>query len=118
MLKPLAASIGAIFTGACALGFTPFVEAVAAVGAGFLINDRILVPLFAVFLGLTIWLLWVSGRRHKYLGPFLLGATSAATAFGALWFFPPLAYAALIALFGACVWDLLLGPEHPPTPQA
>ncbi len=31
------------------------VEAITAIGAGFLVNDLIFAPLFAAFLGLTVW---------------------------------------------------------------
>jgi mercuric ion transport protein len=105
MLKPLASSTGAVFTGACCLGFAPFLAGLSAIGAGFLVNDLILIPLFVVFLGITLGLLWTSHKRHDQTGPLFLGAAGAAVAFAALWFLVPLSYAGIAAVFAASLWD-------------
>lgn len=107
MLKQLLGSFGATAAGACCLGFAPFLAGLSAVGAGFLINDAILIPLLLLALGFTIWNLARSHRAHGHIGPLYLGAITAVIAFAALWFFPPLAYAALVALVGASVWDIV-----------
>ncbi len=112
MLKQLASSTAAVFTGACCLGFAPFLAALSTIGAGFLINDLILIPLFVVFLGITLWFLWESRKRHRQSGPFYLGTASAIIAFVALWFFAPLSYAGLAALFAASIWDGVVSHQH------
>ena len=94
--------------GACCLGFAPFLAGLSAIGAGFLINDLVLIPLFVVFLGITLWGLWTSRKRHSHAGPSFLGTAAAIIAFAALWFFVPLSYAGLAALIAASVWDIVL----------
>ncbi len=115
MPKQLVSSIGAGVTGACCLGFAPFLAGLSAIGAGFLINDLILIPLFAVLLGVTLWFLCQSRKRHSRPGPFFLGATGALIAFAALWFFTPLSYAGLAAVLGASVWDGIVSRQNRPT---
>jgi len=107
MLKQIIASVGSVVTGACCLGFAPFIAGLSAIGAGFLVNDAILIPLFAVFLALHGWALFTSRKRHGRSGPFYLGVGGGIVAFMALWFFAPLAYAALAALLAAAAWDIV-----------
>ncbi len=113
MLKQFSGPNGSVVAGACCLGFAPFLAALSAIGAGFLINDLILIPLFAVFLGITLWGLYSSRKRHKHSGPLILGAASAIAAFAALWLFTPLAYLALATLFAASIWDMVLLRQSP-----
>ena len=108
MFKQIGGSLGSVFAGACCLGFTPLLAALSAIGAGFLISDALLIPLFAAFLAFTLWSLWSSGKRHRRRGPFLLGLVCAITAFAALWFFAPLAYTGLVGVMAASVWDVFL----------
>lgn len=86
MIKQIGGTTGAVVTGACCLGFAPLVAALSAVGAGFLLRDAILVPLFVLFLAFTLWSLWNSRAEHHQPGPFYLGLGSALIAFAALWF--------------------------------
>jgi hypothetical protein len=115
MLKQISGSIGSGVTGACCLGFAPFLAGLSAIGAGFLVNDLILIPLFVAFLAFTLWVLWVSRKRHGHVGPFYLGTAAAIIAFAALWFFVPLAYLGLAALIAASVWDIVLLRQRPQT---
>lgn len=108
MLKQISGSVGSVFAGACCLGFAPFLAGLSAIGAGFLINDLILIPLFVVFLGITLWGLWTSRKKHGHPGPFFFGTAAALTAFAALWFFVPLSYAGLATLVATSVWDIVL----------
>ncbi len=108
MMKQFTGPTGSVLAGACCLGFAPFIGVLSAIGAGFLINDLILIPLFVGFLGFTLWGLNSSKKRHKHAGPFILGTASAVVAFAALWVFAPLAYVALATLFAASVWDMVL----------
>lgn len=106
MFGQIGGTTGAVIAGACCLGFAPLLAALSAVGVGFLIHDAILVPLFMLFLAFTLWSLWHSRAQHKRPAPFYLGLGSAVVAFAALWFFVPLAYAGLMGLIGAAVWDI------------
>lgn len=108
MLKQIVGPIGSVLTGACCLGFAPFIAGLSAIGAGFLVNDLVLIPLFVVFLGITLWALWASRKRHERSGPFFLGTGGAVVAFAALWVFAPVSYAGLAALVAASVWDVVL----------
>ena len=107
MWNQIGGTTGAILAGACCLGFAPLLAALSAMGAGFLIRDAILVPLFVLFLAFTLWSLWRSRARHQQPGPFYLGLGSAVVAFAALWLFVPLAYAGLVGFIGASVWDIV-----------
>ncbi len=112
MFKQLWGSLGSAVAGACCLGFAPVLAGLSAVGAGFLINDLILVPLFVLALAFTTWSLLRARRQHSRNGPLILGAASAVVAFVALWVLTPLAYLALAALVGASAWDIVL-VRHP-----
>ncbi len=107
MIKQIGGSTGAVLTGACCLGFAPLLAALTAIGAGFLLRDAILIPLFLFFLAFTLWSLWTSRRRHGKPGPFYLGIGGAVVAFVTLWFFVPLAYAGLVAFIAATIWDIV-----------
>lgn len=107
MFKQIGGTTGSVLAGACCLGFAPLLAALSAVGAGFLIRDAILIPMFVAFLAFTLWSLWTSRTRHGKRGPFYLGLGSAGVAFAALWFFIPLSYAALAAFVAAAVWDIV-----------
>ncbi len=56
--------IGSIFAVLCCLGFGPLLAVLSAVGAGFLVNDKVLAPLLLVFLLLGAGGLVLSFRRH------------------------------------------------------
>lgn len=104
--KQSTGSIGSLFAGFCCLGFAPALGLLSAIGAGFLINDLILVPLFAVFLGISIWGLRSGSRYHGDRRPFWLGTVSALLAFITLWFAPVIAYIGLLGLVSASIWDI------------
>ena len=104
--KQLTGSIGSLFAGLCCLGFAPALGLLTAVGAGFLINDLILIPLFTVFLGISVWGLKKASSCHNDKRPFYLGTFSALLAFITLWFAPILAYIGLLGLVSASIWDI------------
>lgn len=56
---------GAVFAALCCLGIPAVLGIVTAIGAGFLINDAILLPLLVLSLLVTLWGL-VSGRRRHH----------------------------------------------------
>ncbi len=123
-MKELWGSIGSVLTGACCLGFAPLVGLLGAVGAGFLIRDAVLIPLFVLSLAFTLWALWRARARHGDRRPFLLGLVSAVVAFASLWLLAPLAWLGLAGVVAASVWDILLlrgtgpGGGHPASADA
>ena len=107
MFKEISGSTGSVVAGACCLGFAPLLAGLSAIGAGFLINDAILIPVFVAFLAYTVWVLWSSRKSHGRAGPFYLGVGAAVVAFAALWFLAPLSYAAMAMLIAASVWNIV-----------
>jgi len=67
LLKQCASVLGAGFAAACCLGVASALAVLSAVGAGFLIRDAILIPLYLFLLGLSAWLLYRSARAHGKL---------------------------------------------------
>ena len=115
-LQQLGTIAGAVIAAACCLGVPVVLSAVAAVGLGFLIRDALLFPLFALMLGANLWLLRRSGRSHRNLAPFWMGAGAAALSLAGLLLLVSggsaarwLIYAGLAALLTASVWDFLNG---------
>ncbi len=107
LAKQLASALGAAFAAACCLGVSAVLSAVTAVGAGFLVRDAVLIPLYAAFLALSLWLLYRSARAHGALAPFWLGLAGAAVALGGLWIHALLVYGGLLAIVAANVGDFM-----------
>ncbi len=110
--KQMGSTVGAAFAGACCLGAAWALSALAAIGAGFLINDAILVPVYVALLGLSLWLLSRSTRAHGKHAPLWLGAAGALAAIAGLWIAGAVVFAGLAALIGASLWDFL-GARRP-----
>lgn len=72
-LKQIGSTLGAAFTAACCLGVAAALSALTAIGAGFLINDAFLIPLYVLLLALSLWLLYRSAKAHAGLVPFWVG---------------------------------------------
>jgi mercuric ion transport protein len=104
-VKQCSSIAGAGFAGACCLGVTGALSILSAIGAGFLINDAFLIPLYLGLLALSLWLLYSSARSHRNLIPFWAGLGSAIAAIAGLWVLPGLVYAGLVVLVGSSVWD-------------
>lgn len=109
LLKQFGSLTGTAFAGACCAGATAVLSAVTAVGAGFLINDAILIPLFAAFLALSLWLLYGSARAHGDSKPFWLGVAGAAAALGGLFIATVLIYSGIVAMVAGSLWDFQNG---------
>lgn len=105
LLKQCSSVAGASFAGACCLGVPAALSALTAIGAGFLINDAILIPLYLGLLALSVWLLYAAARSHNNLNPFWAGLGGAVVAFAGLWILPALVYAGLAVLISGSVWD-------------
>ncbi len=109
LAEQLASTFAALFAAACCLGVTAAVSALAAIGAGFLVNDAILIPLYVLLLALSLWLLYRSARAHGGLAPFWVGVAGAAVALAGLWINPILVYGGLLAIIAGNVGDFVRG---------
>jgi len=92
LLKQCTSVLGAGVAAACCLGVTSVLAVLSAVGAGFLIRDAFLIPLYLALLGLSAWLLYRSARAHGNLAPFRAGLGGLVVAFAGLWISPVLVY--------------------------
>jgi mercuric ion transport protein len=109
LVKQCTSAAGAAFAGACCLGVPAALSVLSAIGAGFLINDAFLIPLFLGMCALSVWLLHSSARSHRNLAPFWVGLAGALVAFGGLWVHAALVYAGLAVLIASSVWDFFSG---------
>jgi hypothetical protein len=73
--------LGSIFALLCCLGFGPLLAALSAIGAGFLVNDRILAPPLVVFLALGAVGLSLSLRQHHRWAALIAHIISGAAVF-------------------------------------
>jgi mercuric ion transport protein len=102
--------LGTLFAALCCVGTPGLVAFLSAIGAGFLINDAILLPLLIVFLAASIVGLYFSFKRHENRWPLLLGGVSVffILFFAYGMFIRPLVYLGLIGLVGASIWNAFL----------
>jgi hypothetical protein len=97
-------------------GVPALVAAFGAIGAGALAQHAYMFPAFAAFLGVSVWLLWRTGRPRGELRPFRLALASAVFAVATFWFslveiFPFMwwwPYVGIAGLVGASVWSFIL----------
>ena len=108
LFKQLGSMLGVSFAALCCLGVSWALAALAAIGAGFLINDAILIPIFLAFIALSLWLLWRSLRPRGELRPLYLSGAGAIAAAGGLFIAPAVVYAGLAAMVGGSLWDFAL----------
>ena len=116
LLQQCISVAGAGFAGACCLRVTAALSILTAIGAGFLINDAILIPLYVVPMALSVWLLYRSAHAHGNLAPFWVGLSGAVVALVGLWILSALVYAGLAALIASNVWDFWIGRCAPACP--
>jgi len=107
MIKQLASTLGAAFAAACCLGFAAALSALTAIGASFLLNDAVLIPLYVLFLAVSLWLLYRSARAHRSLAPFWVGLAGAGLALVGLWVNPVLVYGGLLAIVAGNLSDFI-----------
>src|SRR5258708_460582 len=77
LIKQFGGILGAGIAAACCLGIPVILSALGAAGLGFLTHDAYLFPIFAGFVGLSLWLLFRSARQHTNLAPFWLAVAGA-----------------------------------------
>ncbi|MGQ0654269.1 MAG: MerC family mercury resistance protein [Betaproteobacteria bacterium] len=109
LVKQMASTFGALFAAACCLGVTAALSVLTAIGAGFLINDAFLIPLYVLLLGLSLWLLYRSAKAHGSLTPFWVGVGGAVAALAGLWINSILVYGGLLAIVAGNVGDFVRG---------
>lgn len=122
-----ASLVGSFVTLLCCLGFGPLLAVLGAIGAGFLINDKILAPLLAVFLALGAAGLLLSFRQHHRWPPLLLHLGSAVIlfVFTFIVYIPVIVWLGMVGIVAAVAWDVFLKRQHakecgascPPTSQ-
>lgn len=105
LLKQLSSSIGAAFAAVCCFGAGWALAALSAIGAGFLINDAILVPLYAAFIAMSAWLLWPSAHGRGDLRPFYVGLAGGIAALAGVFPSSVVVFAGLATMVGASLWD-------------
>lgn len=100
--------IGAAVAAACCLGIAPVVTALSALGLGFVLDDRILIPLLVLLLGATAWQLFRDRCRHDRRGPFVVATVGAVLTVTGIWWSGLVVGLALGAVFAASGWNLWL----------
>jgi mercuric ion transport protein len=102
--------IGTIFTALCCIGTPGLLAFLSAIGAGFLINDAILLPLLVFFLAVSMAGLYSSYKDHANRWPVVLGGISTISIlfFTYGWFLQSLVYLGLAGLVGSSVWNIFL----------
>lgn len=112
IVKQLASTSSAAIAAACCLGASWALSALSAIGAGFLVNDAILIPLYALFLVLSVWLLYRSVRAHADRRPLRLGAAGALVALAGLFVASIVIYTGIALLVAASAWDFVNGQRQ------
>jgi mercuric ion transport protein len=105
--------LGSLFTAACCLGVSFLVSALTTIGAGFLIRDRYLLPILALFLLASIIGPALSVRKHGRKTPLVVSISGAVITFGGILLWPPVAYAGIALLLLASILDLLAARSEP-----
>ncbi|HEX9667509.1 MAG TPA: MerC domain-containing protein [Thermodesulfobacteriota bacterium] len=108
MVSKIISSLGSIFAALCCIGTPALLAFLSSIGVGFLINDKILIPLLVVFLGISIGSVYKSSKFHGRKGSLILVIISAIVVFAAIWFSKLLVYIGLVGLIAASVWDIYL----------
>ncbi len=107
--------VGSIITILCCIGFGPVLAVLSAIGAGFLVNDKILAPLLVAFLLLGATGLFLSFRRHHRWPALILHLSSSAVVFIFTFFFyhQLLIWLGVLGLVTAATWDFFLKRSSP-----
>ena len=116
LVKQFLGLAGAGIAAACCLGVSVILSAVGAAGLGFLIHDAYLFPLFAGFVGLSLWVLYRSAKSHLNMAPFWLSLVGGLLSGTGLWLTvtgvyagPWAIYLGLAGLVAGSIWDVIPG---------
>ncbi len=85
-----------------------------AIGLGFLINDRVLLPLVLVFLIITLWGLYTGWKQHGVQLPFLLGIFAAVLLIPSFFISAYLSSFLLALLLVATIWNTVAAKAASP----
>jgi len=105
--------LGSFLAAACCLGVSFLISGLTAIGAGFLIRDRYLLPILALFLLASIVGTALSMRRHGRKAALVVSIAGAAVTFGGIFLWPPIAYVGIALLLLASILDLLAARPGP-----
>ncbi len=115
-LEQIGSMTAAGVAAACCLGVPLVLSTLGAAGLGFLIQDAYLLPIFAGFVALTLWIQYRSAARYEHFVPFWLGLTGGVIAIVALGllvtgvFSPPwLVYLGIATIVAASIWGFIDG---------
>jgi hypothetical protein len=99
-------------------GVPALAAALGAIGAGGITGHAYMIPAYAAFLGLSVWLLWRSGRARGDLRPSWLGLAGGGFAVVATWLSLGIApwlgwwsYLGVAVVVAASVWSFVLGRQ-------
>jgi len=117
LLNELGGVVAAVLAWLACAGMPALVSAMGALGAGEFASHEYLIPAYAGFLGVSVWLLWRSGRTRGELGPFWLALAGSVFALLSTWvaligIAPWLgwwSYAGVAGVMGASLWSFILG---------
>lgn len=102
------APAGAVVSALCLLELAPLTGFLRAVGGGFLLEVWILLPLLALFLGVTLWTLANDRRYHRSAVPSRLAWAASLLVPAGWWLWTPAAWAGLALLAAAGTWNAVL----------
>jgi mercuric ion transport protein len=98
---------GSLFAALCCLGTPAILAFLAAIGAGFLVNDLILLPLLAVSLFVSLWGLEKGREAHGDKRPLWLGTAGAVFIPAGIFVGAWLVAAGAVLLISATVWNVV-----------
>jgi len=101
-------SLGTVFAALCCLGTPAVLAFLGVIGLGFVINDFILFPLLAVFLGISIYGSFSNKKKHNNKYPLILTILGAVLLIPAIFFNVIAAYAIIAILLVSSIWDIVL----------
>lgn len=103
----LIGTAGALLAALCCLGVPAVVGLVSALGAGFLVTDRVLLPVLAVALTLGLWGLDRGRSAHGRSGPLWLGLAGSSALVAGLRYGPWLVAAGVVLLLAANLQNIM-----------
>ena len=97
---------------ACIAGYAGLLSSL---GLGFLLNERVLLPLIVAMLGFGVASIAWSTRSHRHAGPLVVTIAGSVGIVVArfVWNFPAIVYASVALLVIASVWNLWLKRPRP-----
>ena len=90
--------LGSFFASLCCIGTPAIIAFVSTIGVGFLINDKILIPLLIVSLAITILSLTLSLRKHRKPYALILCVLSSPFVYRGIWISKSYVYLGLIGI--------------------